>query len=157
MASDTPYNLIQYVEVPIKHPLPTGMSLFGICPHDQTPSPTMQKSQSTTGSHEQRLLRLKFTVQHARMHKVKEYLEALENDLQELEDTMSHPSNIVQDSHRRIVAISQSAADCLRMETFNDAPTGLSVANISRPIYDPDSHALICEQLSTPSCVAKYV
>lgn len=48
----------------------------------------MQGPRPEINSSEQRLLRLKFAVQTARVGKIKEYLQALEKDFQELENAM---------------------------------------------------------------------
>lgn len=112
----------------------------------QSPIIDMQGLNTTIETREQRLLRLKYAVQRARVQKIKEYLEAIESDLQELEDATADTNRTTQRS------LLQGGASCTGATNYppivvNNVPVELPAASKSEIAYDPISHSLVCEQL----------
>ena len=98
----------------------------------------MQNTQRKAKTRDQRLLRLKFAVQRERLHKVRDYLEALEEDLRELENAILWgPRKSPQRSDKEENVLATTAFLCPREDLPSDGSAD----------QDGPCQSLICGQL----------
>lgn len=107
----------------------------------------MQNPRSEIEIFEQRLLRLKFAVQGARVHKIREYLQALEKDLEELESAIWTIGKVTRSSGHEIDTLTPAASTHPNAVALSSTSTELPPRTISGAVADPISHSSICKQL----------
>ena len=101
----------------------------------------------TTEIREQRLLWLELPIQHARLLKIKECLEAMKSDLKEVESAMLELNKMAEGSRHAQAAPGPSATEHPPAVEVNDRPIELPAACGRRTDHDPISHGLICQKL----------
>jgi len=107
----------------------------------------MQGPRPEIDSSEQRLLRLKFAVQTARVGKIKEYLQALEKDFQELENAMRTTRKAAQCSDHETDTPALPPSAHPKSVAFDSACTAAPSQTVSEALPDPISHGVVCKQL----------
>jgi len=96
---------------------------------------------------EQISLLLQFAVQHARIRNIKGYLEAVEYDLQELEQGISEIKGVPGHSHHEAACPKPAAKNHPSTVGIIDAATAVLATSTSGDHHDLAFHSFTCEQL----------